>query len=46
MGKFNVYSAETSISEWMKEFKETKEENIDIEYDDYCVEYVLDYDYE
>lgn len=43
--KFNVYSETVTISEWMKEFREI-DTDYDIEYDDYSVEYVIDYDYE
>lgn len=46
--KFNVYSNAVSISEWIKEFREpiTNDDEYDIEYDDYTVDFVIEYDYE
>lgn len=46
--KFNPYSNTVSISEWVKEFREpiTSDEEYDIEYDDYSIDFTIEYDYE
>lgn len=46
--KFNPYSNQVSISEWVKEFREpiSRDDEYDIEYDDYSIDYIIEYDYE
>lgn len=46
--KFNPYSNTVTVSEWIKEFRDplNLEEEYDIEYDDYSIDFTIEYDYE